>query len=88
MLPASVDFKTEAKPGLLNGVTVINATTPVVEISEDGLQVSTTQKNVTLIPYYAWANRGKGEMIIWFPTKVKDMDLITTGNKLEENKSK
>jgi Uncharacterized protein conserved in bacteria len=28
------------------------------------------------IPYYAWAHRGKGEMMIWFPTKVKDVDLI------------
>jgi DUF1680 family protein len=22
---------------------------------------------VTLIPYYAWANRGKGEMVVWLP---------------------
>jgi DUF1680 family protein len=20
-----------------------------------------------LIPYYSWANRGKGEMMVWFP---------------------
>jgi uncharacterized protein len=23
---------------------------------------------VTLIPYYAWANRGEGEMKVWFPS--------------------
>jgi len=22
---------------------------------------------ITMIPYYAWANRGKGEMIVWLP---------------------
>jgi hypothetical protein len=21
----------------------------------------------TAIPYYAWANRGKGEMLVWIP---------------------
>jgi uncharacterized protein len=23
---------------------------------------------LTAIPYYSWANRGPGEMTIWFPT--------------------
>jgi len=27
------------------------------------------QGNVTLIPYYAWANRGANEMAIWFELK-------------------
>ena len=35
------------------------AQTDVVTISTQGL---------TLIPYYAWAHRGKGHMAIWFPT--------------------
>jgi DUF1680 family protein len=26
-------------------------------------------KGVVLIPYYAWANRGKGEMTVWMPIK-------------------
>jgi uncharacterized protein len=25
-------------------------------------------KGLTLIPYYAWANRGEGEMMVWFPS--------------------
>jgi len=24
------------------------------------------EENITLIPYYAWANRGANEMTIWF----------------------
>ncbi|MGX5689716.1 hypothetical protein [Arcticibacter tournemirensis] len=32
---------------------------------------------VTVIPYYAWANRGKGEMTVWFPARVKEVDLLT-----------
>jgi len=25
-------------------------------------------KGITAIPYYAWANRGEGEMMVWFPS--------------------
>jgi hypothetical protein len=88
LLPLETNFQAEAKPALLDGVTVIKAVSPVIEISKDGQQVTTVKKPVTLIPYYAWANRGKGEMMVWFPTRVKDMELITTGSKLEENKTK
>ena len=88
LLPSSASFDAETKKDLLNGITTIKTLTPVVEISEDGQRVTTVNKTVTLIPYYAWANRGKGEMTIWFPTRIKDMDLLTSGSKLEDNKSK
>jgi hypothetical protein len=32
---------------------------------------------MTAIPYYAWANRGDGEMTVWFPEQVKDIALLT-----------
>ncbi len=28
---------------------------------------SETEQDFTAIPYYAWANRGRGEMIVWIP---------------------
>jgi len=28
-----------------------------------------TEKELTLIPYYAWAHRGPNEMVVWFPYK-------------------
>ena len=34
-------------------------------------------KAIAAIPYYACANRGKGEMKIWFPTRVKDIEPVT-----------
>jgi hypothetical protein len=49
----------------------------VVEIGNDEQSISTQSKTITAIPYYAWANRGKGEMIVWFPTLVKDIDMVT-----------
>ena len=42
----------EFKPDLLNGVTV--------------LQVQQPAGNLFLVPYYAWAHRGVGEMTVWF----------------------
>ncbi len=28
-----------------------------------------SEKQVKAIPYYSWANRGRGEMIVWMKTK-------------------
>jgi uncharacterized protein len=30
-----------------------------------------TPRTVTAVPYYAWANRGRGEMVTWIPTTNK-----------------
>jgi len=78
LVPASAKFSTEFRPELLNGLTVIKSEVPVINIDQSGENVLTAQKTLTAIPYYAWANRGKGEMIVWFPEKVKDLDVITT----------
>jgi len=77
IIPNNATFTTEFKNDLLNGVEVIKGNVPAVVVSNDGNSVSTTNEPFTAIPYYAWAHRGKGEMMIWFPTKVQDVDLIT-----------
>jgi hypothetical protein len=75
IMPAKTIFTTEYQPGLLNGVTVVKANVPAVIVSNNET-VATVQQTFTAIPYYSWANRGKGEMMIWFPEQVKDIDLI------------
>jgi DUF1680 family protein len=77
IIPLNAVFETETRDTLLNGVTVVNSKVPVVEIGNDEQSISTQSKTITAIPYYAWANRGKGEMIVWFPTLVKDIDMVT-----------
>ena len=47
------------------------------QCDEEGQNISTKKTLVTAIPYYAWANRGRGEMIIWFPENVKDIELFS-----------
>jgi DUF1680 family protein len=77
IVPMSAQFSAEYKPDLLNGITVLKSEAISVVIDEAGLNVSTTKQPITIIPYYAWAHRGKGEMMIWFPEKLTNLDLIS-----------
>jgi DUF1680 family protein len=77
ILPKNMKFSTEFKKDLLNGVTVMKSDAIAVVIDEAGLGVKTVPKSFTAIPYYAWAHRGKGEMMVWFPEKVTNIDLIS-----------
>lgn len=78
LLPAQTAFSTEYKPDVLGGITQLKAQAPVVTIDEKGESINTQKRTVTLIPYYAWANRGEGEMTVWFPERVKDIEIVTT----------
>lgn len=78
IIPANTAFTATYNPSLLSGVETLTANAPVVELGNDGLSVNTTVKKITAIPYYAWANRGKGEMMIWFPTRIQDIDFVTS----------
>lgn len=76
LLPADATFQASFRPDLLNGVEVLQSEVPVITVNEKAQTVSTNRSTFTAIPYYAWANRGKGEMMVWFPQKVKDIDII------------
>ncbi|MBV9181888.1 MAG: glycoside hydrolase family 127 protein, partial [Acidobacteria bacterium] len=58
--PLTSEFKSD----LLNGITIVNGTG--LYIPQGGAE-NGTEKPVefTLIPYYAWAHRGKGQMTVW-----------------------
>lgn len=77
VIPSDTKFTTEYKPDLLNGIEILKANVPAVLIDSNGENLHTEKQSFMAIPYYAWANRGKGEMMIWFPEKVKDIDLVT-----------
>jgi DUF1680 family protein len=77
LLPQKTVFSASHKPQLLNGITVIEASVPVISIGADGESVSSVSKKMTAIPYYSWANRGMGEMIVWFPTTIKAIDIFS-----------
>ncbi|MGZ3813152.1 MAG: glycoside hydrolase family 127 protein, partial [Mucilaginibacter sp.] len=77
IIPKDAAFKPEFEAGLLNGVTVLKAEVKSINVDASGQNVSTQNVTLTAIPYYSWANRGKGEMTVWFPEQVKYVDLLT-----------
>ena len=77
ILPAYSKLNAAFIPDLLNGVMVLRSQSSQVEISTNGQDIKTITKPFTAIPYYAWANRGKGEMTIWIPEKVTATELYT-----------
>jgi DUF1680 family protein len=75
VLPSTAQFTTEFEPALLNGVTVLKSEVTKLSVADNN--VSTSKQPFMAIPYYAWANRGKGEMMVWFPEKIKSVDIIS-----------
>lgn len=59
------------KEGKLKGITKIQMPAQKVEST----RVSPT--NLTLVPYYAWNNRGNGSMMVWFP---REKEMIQRSN--------
>ncbi len=60
-VPDGVSFAVERRKDLLGGVDVLRA---AVVSTRDG-----RPRQLTAIPYYAWSNRGPGEMAVWFARK-------------------
>jgi DUF1680 family protein len=69
-------FQPEMRKDMLNSVVVLKGQGKSIQVDEQQQQVSTAPKQVTLIPYYAWANRGEGEMNVWFPEKIVDVEIL------------
>ena len=57
-------------PQLLNGIEVIKGQIASLRQTGNGVQ-STENESFTAIPYYAWANRGAGEMEVWMGSKAE-----------------
>ena len=60
-------FKPSFKKDKLNGIVELNGAGFVVARQADSQGLTRTDKKVTAIPYYAWNNRGAGEMEVWIP---------------------
>jgi hypothetical protein len=73
IVPDGVLFTSQYNADLLGGVVTLQGEAPAVVVSDDGASVTTVTKKITAIPYYAWANRGKGQMQLWLPRKAGDV---------------
>lgn len=63
-------FEVVERPDLLYGLNQIKTPVQTLEYDEQGRLVVKDQE-LTLIPYYAWAHRGPGNMAVWLPSEVR-----------------
>ncbi|WP_337099738.1 glycoside hydrolase family 127 protein [Paenibacillus sp. YIM B09110] len=77
MLPVDSELRVSFDKGLAGGLQVISAQALKLEYKQWGTQLYRTDSSaylapaeVKFIPYYAWANRGKGEMAVWVKERV------------------
>ncbi|MDZ7319431.1 MAG: glycoside hydrolase family 127 protein [candidate division KSB1 bacterium] len=65
MVPKDAELRAEHRPDLLNGVTVLRG--QALALSSSAVGVQKRAQEFVAIPYYAWAHRGAGEMVVWLP---------------------
>ena len=75
-VPDAVEFSSNFENNILGGIMKLEANAPAIKVSEDGLSVKTENKKIVAIPYYAWANRGAGQMQVWVPRKITGVEII------------
>jgi hypothetical protein len=66
VLPDAGTLETEFRPGLLGGITVVTGLARLAGRGPDGT-AGATPRPFLAVPYYAWANRGGGQMLVWLP---------------------
>jgi hypothetical protein len=89
-------LKAEWRPNLLKGVEVLEG--KVAAFHYDAAhRLQRTEEAFTAIPYYAWANRGPGQMEVWiadrdsavhptpFPSIASQSKVTTSGSTMAEN---
>ena len=64
LLPDAAPLTSEFRADLLNGVEVIKGKAQSVSADAEG-HLAHTDQDFMAIPYYAWANRGRGQMAVW-----------------------
>jgi hypothetical protein len=64
LLPDDSELSTEFVPDRLEGIQLIRGRARYYRPAEDE-KTAKDQEALTMIPYYAWAHRGRGEMAVW-----------------------
>ncbi len=77
VLPDDANLSASFDPTLLGGIMTIHSKARAVTVASNGLSIDTSVKEIMAIPYYSWANRTSGEMQVWIPRKISDLDLLS-----------
>jgi DUF1680 family protein len=75
LLPNNAQFRTTNAQIVTEPIVAIKTTVPVITVAANGQSLQTEQKEITAIPYYTWANRGKHAMQVWLPVTITEVFL-------------
>lgn len=74
LLPVDAKWEVAHKPELLDGVTVLETdgialpgTASTTDLYRPARSTGARRFRLRLVPYYAWCNRGPGDMSVWLP---------------------
>lgn len=96
VLSDSAKLRADFKPALLNGVEVIQGEAEAFRYDVHN-RLEHTREAFTAIPYYAWANRGRGQMEVWiaqnesavhltpYPTLAMQSKVTASGTTVADN---
>ena len=71
-LPRSAQVQITPRDDLFDGIVTLSADAVAVDESDWSTLYRTTPSRegkgtLTALPYYLWANRGQGSMVVWIP---------------------
>ena len=69
IVPENAKFDSEWRPELLNGIQVVTGKVGALRREDDGGELKQQAHHMVAIPYFAWSNRGPGEMAVWLSTE-------------------
>jgi hypothetical protein len=85
ILAKNSELKAEYKPEFLTGVEVIKGNAKSVKRTIDN-KIEESEVPFEAIPYYAWANRGAGEMAVWFAAQTSSVKPLPAPTKASKSK--
>lgn len=68
VVPETAKFDSQWREELLNGVEVVTGNVEALHQDESG-ELKPQPHQMVAIPYFAWSNRGPGEMAVWMSTE-------------------
>ncbi len=69
MLEEDAEFKVEHNEAMIDGISTLTGKAIAVSKTKVSSEINKEEKFFMAIPYYSWAHRGPGEMMVWFPYK-------------------
>jgi DUF1680 family protein len=79
IVPDNAQLHAEFRKNLLNGIEVITGDALQAEKAGRGSEQITKPVQFVAIPYFAWANRGMGEMAVWLPRSPQKASVLPVG---------